>query len=94
LRHRNPRDAWLRFFQLKLAVFVDDCFWHDCPKHGTSPKANAGFWLAKLTGNKARDRRVNRLLRSKGWKVLRVWEHELVRKNEARLLARLRRALS
>ncbi len=78
------------FPKLKLAVFVDGCFWHGCPKHGTSPKANAGFWLAKITGNKARDRRVNRLLRAKGWKVLRIWEHELSTKNLPRLLKRLR----
>jgi DNA mismatch endonuclease, patch repair protein len=51
------------------------------------------FWLAKITVNKARDRRVNRLLRAKGWKVLRIWEHELARKNEQRLLARVRRRL-
>ncbi|MEO7415161.1 MAG: hypothetical protein ABIZ81_17600 [Opitutaceae bacterium] len=54
------------------------------------PAANAGFWLAKITGNKARDRKVNRLLRAKGWRVLRIWEHELTRKNELRLLRRLR----
>jgi DNA mismatch endonuclease, patch repair protein len=81
------------FPKLKLAVFVDGCFWHGCPKHGTRPKANAGFWLAKITGNKARDRRVNRLLRAEGWRVLRIWEHELSRKNEPRLLTRLCRRL-
>lgn len=77
------------FPELKLAVFVDGCFWHGCPKHGTRPKANAGFWLAKITGNKARDRRVNRLLRAKGWTVLRIWEHELKRRNESKLVRRL-----
>ncbi|MEO5959073.1 MAG: DNA mismatch repair protein Vsr [Opitutaceae bacterium] len=77
----------------KLAIFVDGCFWHGCPRHGTSPKANAGFWLAKLTGSKARDRRVNRLLRTKGWNVLRIWEHALSRKHERRLLVRLHRML-
>jgi DNA mismatch endonuclease, patch repair protein len=77
------------FPKLKTAVFVDGCFWHGCPKHGTKPKNRAAFWLAKLTGNKARDRRVNRLLRAKGWTVIRVWEHELVRKNIPKLLKRL-----
>jgi DNA mismatch endonuclease (patch repair protein) len=81
------------FRKLKLAVFVDGCFWHGCPKHGTRPKANAGFWLAKINGNRARDRRVNRLLRAKGWRVLRIWEHELAKKNEPRLIVRLIRAL-
>ena len=77
------------FLHLKTAVFVDGCFWHGCPKHGTKPKTRAAFWLAKITGNKARDRRVNRLLRTKGWVVLRIWEHELARKNLPRLLKRL-----
>ena len=79
------------FPKLKTAVFVDGCFWHGCPIHATWPKNRAAFWLAKLTGNKARDRRVNRELRALGWKVVRIWEHELARKREARLLAKLRR---
>lgn len=65
------------FPKLKLALFVDGCFWHGCPKHATQPKGNADFWLVKLQTNKARDRKVNRLLRLKGWRVLRIWEHEL-----------------
>ncbi|HEY4248178.1 MAG TPA: very short patch repair endonuclease [Lacunisphaera sp.] len=77
------------FPRLKTAVFVDGCFWHGCPKHGTSPKTRAAFWLAKIIGNKARDRRVNRTLRARGWKVLRIWEHELSRRNLPRLLKRL-----
>ena len=61
-----------------------------CPRHATWPKTRAAFWLAKITGNKARDLRVNRTLRERGWTVIRVWEHELRRKNEARLLKRLK----
>jgi len=82
------------FSKLKTAVFVDGCFWHGCPIHATWPKNRAAFWLAKLTGNKARDRRVNRELRALGWKVVRIWEHELRRKNEVRLLRKLRTHLS
>ena len=78
------------FPKLKTAVFGDGCFWHGCPRHGTKPKTRASFWLAKITGNKTRDRKVNRLLRAKGWKVIRVWEHELRRKDEAKLLRRLK----
>jgi len=77
------------FPRLRVAVFVDGCFWHGCPKHGTSPKTRASFWLAKITGNKARDRRVNSALRKRGWTVIRIWEHELSRKNEAKLIQRL-----
>lgn len=75
--------------KLKAAVFVDGCFWHGCPKHATWPKTRAAFWLAKITGNKARDRRVNRALRGRGWKVVRIWEHELAKKNRPWLLKRL-----
>ncbi len=74
---------------LKLVVFVDGCFWHGCPRHATRPKTNAAFWRKKIAANQARDRLVNRTLRSLGWRVLRVWEHELVRRNEQRLIRRL-----
>src|SRR2546426_891434 len=55
------------FLQSRLAVFVDGCFWHDCPKHGTEPASNRAFWRKKLTRNKVRDRLVNRTLRQRGW---------------------------
>jgi DNA mismatch endonuclease (patch repair protein) len=77
------------FPELKVAVFVDGCFWHGCPNHGTKPKTRASFWLAKITGNRARDRRVNRALRGRGWTVVRVWEHELRRRDETKLIRRL-----
>ena len=81
------------FPKLKLAIFVDGCFWHGCPKHATMPANNRTFWLKKLTANKARDRQVTRTLRQRGWRVLRVWQHELARKNEARLMRRLEYSL-
>jgi DNA mismatch endonuclease, patch repair protein len=79
------------FPKLKLSVFVDGCFWHGCPIHATQPKTNAKFWREKISKNQARDRLVSRTLRRAGWRVLRIWEHELTRRNERRLLARLRR---
>ena len=86
------------FMQARLAVFVDGCFWHGCPKHETKPKNNRAFWQRKLSANKARDRLVNRALRRAGWRVLRIWEHTLRwatkdKRNEARLLRRIQRAL-
>lgn len=81
------------FPNLKLAVFVDGCFWHGCPRHGTRPKGNAAFWRKKIARNQARDRLVNRTLRKLGWQVFRIWEHALVRKNQSRLLRRIERAL-
>ena len=77
------------FQKLKVALFVDGCFWHGCPKHGTKPKTNAKFWRDKIAGNMARDKKVNRLLRAKGRAVIRIWQHELSRKNETTLLKRL-----
>lgn len=79
------------FPQSKLAVFVDGCFWHGCPIHATQPKTNAEFWQTKIARNQARDHLVTRTLRRAGWRVLRIWEHELARKGERRLLARFHR---
>lgn len=70
------RRADLAFVSAKVAVFVDGCFWHGCPQHATWPKANAGWWRAKLTGNVERDRDTDTKLSASGWKVLRFWEHE------------------
>ena len=81
------------FPKLRLAVFVDGCFWHACPKHSTQPKGNAAFWRKKISGNQIRDRLVSRTLRRNGWQVLRIWEHELVRRNEDRLIRRLRKEI-
>ncbi|HEY0864555.1 MAG TPA: very short patch repair endonuclease [Lacunisphaera sp.] len=78
------------FQKLRVALFVDGCFWHGCPKHATWPRTRAAFWKAKIEGNRARDRKVNRLLKTKGWKVVRVWEHELRRRDEAKLIRRLK----
>lgn len=77
----------------RLAVFVDGCFWHGCPKHGTRPSSNVAFWEAKILGNQKRDRSVARELRHAGWRVLRIWEHALRREHEVRTVARLKRAL-
>lgn len=82
------------FRQVRLALFVDGCFWHGCPKHGTKPKNNAAFWQKKLTVNKRRDALVTRTLRSAQWRVLRLWEHDLAKRNLSRLLARVQKALS
>ncbi|HMO66131.1 MAG TPA: very short patch repair endonuclease, partial [Verrucomicrobiota bacterium] len=70
------------FRAARLAVFVDGCFWHGCPRHGTRPKGNAAFWRRKFAANIARDRRVDRALRRAGWRVLRIWEHALRSRQE------------
>jgi DNA mismatch endonuclease (patch repair protein) len=64
------------FARARVAVFVDGCFWHRCPEHGTSPRTNSDYWQVKLDRNVARDRRNDDALVSSGWAVVRVWEHE------------------
>lgn len=59
-----------------LAVFVDGCFWHACPEHGTRPATNAEYWTSKLARNVARDRETDRIAMEHGWQVVRVWEHQ------------------
>lgn len=65
------------FRPAKVAIFVDGCFWHSCPLHSTAPAQNAEGWAAKLAGNIRRDAVQTRTLEAAGWKVLRIWEHEL-----------------
>ena len=70
------RRADILFPTEKVAVFVDGCFWHCCPIHGTWPKANAEWWREKLLGNQKRDRDTDERLAAEGWTVVRIWEHE------------------
>jgi DNA mismatch endonuclease (patch repair protein) len=76
----------IAFPRRRVAVFVDGCFWHDCPEHGSRPKANADKWAAKLATNRVRDRRADMHLMDRGWTVLRVWEHEDVSSAYAKIL--------
>jgi DNA mismatch endonuclease (patch repair protein) len=75
----------------RVAVFVDGCFWHQCPKHSNTPANNREFWKKKLGANVERDRVVTSTLASKGWTVLRIWEHEF--KTPALVVGRVRRAV-
>lgn len=68
--------ADLVFRRVRVAVYVDGCFWHGCPEHGNVPKNNRAWWQEKLAANRARDARTVRLLEERGWTVFRVWEHE------------------
>jgi len=104
LLRRNKITGWRRhqpvfgkpdfiFPKSKLAVFVDGCFWHGCPKHGTQPKNNRAFWRRKLAMNKDRDRLVSRILRAYHWQVVRIWECSLQKHPQA-CLKRIFRALN
>jgi DNA mismatch endonuclease, patch repair protein len=76
----------------RVCVFVDGCFWHGCPRCYRRPKSNQEFWDAKVRGNVLRDRRVNRALRQGGWRVVRVWEHELTKRKSIHLRRKLWKA--
>ncbi|WP_444934536.1 very short patch repair endonuclease [Microbulbifer sp. JTAC008] len=65
------------FIGQRLAIFVDGCFWHKCPKHFVTPKTRTEFWVDKINKNCERDKRVTKELQESGWRVLRIWEHEI-----------------
>lgn len=83
--HRRVADTRpdLVFVSAKLAIFVDGCFWHACPLHGSQPATNVDFWRTKLLRNVQRDAENTRTLMAAGWRVLRLWEHEIVEDAEA-----------
>lgn len=81
------RRADLAFPTERVAVFVDGCFWHGCPEHGTAPKANAAWWRDKIAANVARDRDTVARLEEAGWLVVRVWEHEAISDSMSRIAA-------
>jgi DNA mismatch endonuclease (patch repair protein) len=72
LRRVRPDIA---FTSRKVAVFVDGCFWHACPEHGSKPKNNEWYWSPKLARNVERDREADNALADAGWTVVRLWEH-------------------
>jgi DNA mismatch endonuclease (patch repair protein) len=69
----------IAFPRAKVAIFVHGCFWHGCPEHCNMPKSNAGFWAEKFQRNRARDERKTQELNAAGWRVLVLWEHDVVR---------------
>ena len=93
----NPPDVCGKpdfvFQKHRLAVFVDGCFWHGCPKHSSKPATNRAFWNKKMSANKKRDQLVTRTLKKHGWYVVRIWQHALNRKNEVCCLVRIKQAL-
>jgi DNA mismatch endonuclease (patch repair protein) len=75
----------------RVAVFVDGCFWHGCPRCKRVPSSNVAYWRSKIERNRFRDRAASRELRRDGWQVIRVWEHQL--KSTGSLLKRIRTCL-
>ena len=73
---QRRRTIDIAFTRARLAVYIDGCFWHGCPIHATSPKANSKWWADKIAANRARDADVTAQLQGLGWTVMRFWEHE------------------
>jgi len=71
----------------KTVIFIDSCFWHGCKKHGSIPTTRTKFWTEKIERNKARDKEVNKHYEKEGWRVIRVWEHDLTSINIHALLS-------
>ena len=69
------RRADIVFPRARLAIFVDGCFWHACPRHFVLPRTNTAYWSSKILGNAQRDNDTNAALATRGWMVIRVWEH-------------------
>lgn len=83
---KSRREADIVIPSARLAVFLDGCFWHACPRHGTQPAANRGWWFRKLRANRVRDQQTTAMLRRMRWRVFRVWEHEPRLRAAARVL--------
>jgi DNA mismatch endonuclease (patch repair protein) len=77
LNYKLPGNPDLVFPKKKVSVFIDGCFWHKCPKCFKSPKSNKAFWKSKIEGNVERDKKANASLKKSGWKVIRIWEHDM-----------------
>lgn len=80
------------FTRARVAIYLDGCFWHGCPLHGTIPKSNVAYWVPKLERNRARDREATGALEAAGWTVLRFWEHESERAVVDVIVSRVRDA--
>jgi DNA mismatch endonuclease (patch repair protein) len=76
----------------RVALFIDGCYWHKCPHDFVVPKTRTEFWLQKIDGNVKRDKMVNKKLENDGWKVIRIWEHD-VKKHPNRVISRVKRML-
>ncbi len=90
--HYGTEQIDIAFPSKRLAIFVDGCFWHMCPKHRSYPKSNVEYWIPKLKRNVERDREKNNRLKKVGWRVLRFWEHE-VERDLTKCIGRIREAI-
>jgi len=78
---RNTKDLFgkpdISIKKYKIVIFIDSCFWHQCPIHGNMPKTNVEYWKPKLERNVERDKEVDEYYKLKGWTIKRIWEHDV-----------------
>src|SRR5208337_2855679 len=74
-----PGQPDFAFLQSHVLIFVDSCFWHGCPKHLRRPKTSTSYWNEKIDGNRRRDKNQTAQLETQGWKVVRFWEHDILK---------------
>ena len=77
LKNTLPGKPDIVFPSRRVVIFVDGCFWHKCPQHFQVPANNRDFWNEKINSNVLRDQKINETLKQLGWKVIRLWEHEV-----------------
>jgi DNA mismatch endonuclease (patch repair protein) len=94
IQGHRPTRVDVAFTRVRVAVFVDGCFWHGCPQHGNVPSANPHYWPDKLRRNRERDRLVTESLEGEGWTVIRLWEHVPLAEALKTIEQALRRAAS
>jgi DNA mismatch endonuclease (patch repair protein) len=82
LHHNLPGKPDIVFVKKKIAIFIDGCFWHKCPICFQEPETRKEFWMKKIQSNIDRDKKVNKQLKSDGWVVIRIWEHEIKKNPE------------
>lgn len=97
--HARPIKNWNRradivFPKAKIAVFVNGCFWHGCLEHYTAPKTNSEYWAPKIRRNVERDTETFLRLKSEGWLVIPIWEHENLDKKSEKVAVKIRKRLS
>ncbi|HEX8230927.1 MAG TPA: very short patch repair endonuclease [Chloroflexia bacterium] len=92
LSYSLPGKPDLVFVKARIAVFIDSCFWHGCPRHVRMPNSNQEYWQAKIRRNVERDVKTNELYEELDWRIIRVWEHDLKEDFEASI-TRLQRAV-
>jgi len=92
IHYKLPGKPDIVFTKKKIVIFIDGCFWHKCPVCFQEPETRKEFWLKKIQSNIDRDKKVNEQLKDEGWKVIRIWEHE-IRKEPEKVVKKIIRIL-